>query len=390
MISQEIRDHLERKILPFWMALKDGEYGGFYGYMDNNLLLNRKADKGCVLNSRILWTFATAAEVLGREDVRAYADHAYEFFRRFEDAEHGGVYWSVTYDGYPADTTKHTYCQAFAIYGLAAYYRLTGKREVLDKAMDLFRIIETRCKDEGGYLEAMKADFSPETNEKLSENGVMAGRTMNTLLHVVEAYTELHRAYPDVQLMIATVEGLNEFVDKVYNPGKRRLDVFFDEDFRPLLDMQSYGHDIEGSWLIWDSAETFLQPEGRETWKDMCLDLLESVTERAFTDRGLKYESVNGKVNETRTWWPQAETMLGFEFGWRMTGDKIWLARMRKEWDYILKEMVDPREGAEWYNELRKDGTLIYGKPMVDEWKCPYHNGRMCLRLIRAGVPDGI
>ena len=388
MISQEIRDHLERKILPFWTALKDGEYGGFYGYMDNNLLLNRKADKGCVLNSRILWTFSTAVEVLGREDLRAYADYAYEFARKFEDAEHGGVYWSVTYDGYPADTTKHTYCQAFAIYGLAAYYRLTGKREALDKAMDLFRIIETRCKDEGGYLEAMKADFSPETNEKLSENGVMAGRTMNTLLHVVEAYTELHRACPDVQLMIATVEGLNEFVDKIYNPGKRRLDVFFDEDFRPLLDMQSYGHDIEGSWLIWDSAETFLQPDGRETWKAMCLDLLESVTERAFTDRGLKYESVNGEVNETRTWWPQAEAMLGFEFGWRMTGDPAWISRMRTQWAYICGHTVDSREGSEWFNELREDGTLVEEKPMVEEWKCPYHNGRMCLRLMNAELRE--
>ena len=190
MLNKEIRAQLEQKILPFWMGLTDKEYGGFYGFMDNHLILNRTADKGCILNSRILWTFSEAARLLYGEKYAPFANHAYRFMERFMDPDNGGVYWSVTYDGKPSDTTKHTYCQAFAIYGLAAYYRLTGKQEALDRAMDLFRIIEGRCKDEGGYLEALKADFSPESNEKLSENGVMASRTMNTLLHVVEAYTE--------------------------------------------------------------------------------------------------------------------------------------------------------------------------------------------------------
>ena len=381
MLASKIRAHLEQKILPFWMSLKDETFGGFYGYMDENLILEKNADKGCILNSRILWMFSTAAKILRRDDLREYADHAMDFLRRFEDPVNGGVYWSVTYDGKPADTTKHTYCQAFAIYGLAAYYRLTGSKEALDKAMDLFRIIESQCKDEGGYLEALKADFSPESNEKLSENGVMASRTMNTLLHVVEAYTELYRVSPDGQVMIAAVEGLNQFLDKIYNPGKRRQEVFFDMDFRPLLDMQSYGHDIESSWLIWDSVVTFIDPRGREYWKKMCMDLLESATERAFSDHGLDYEIVDGKVNTVRAWWPQAEAMLGFEFGWRMTRDPVWLERMRTQWDYILRVIVDPREGGEWFNEIREDGTSVH-KPMVEEWKCPYHNGRMCLYLL--------
>ena len=388
MFKDEIRIQLEQKILPFWMNLKDDEFGGFYGGMDNNLIVNRMADKGCILNSRILWTFSTAARQLGKAEYREYADHAMAFFRKFEDPVNGGVYWSVTYDGRPADTTKHTYCQAFAVYGLAAYYRLTGSREALDKAMNLFRIMESRCKDETGYLEALKADFSPESNEKLSENGVMASRTMNTLMHVVEAYTELHRACPDGQLMVASVEGLNQYIDRIYNPQKRRMEVFFDEDFRPLLDMQSFGHDIEGSWLIWDSAELFLSPDGREAWRNMCLDLLESATERAFTDHGLHYEIVDGVVNTTRAWWPQAETMLGFEFGWRLTQDPVWLERLKTQWNYISRVTVDPREGSEWFNELREDGTLIEEKPMVEEWKCPYHNGRMCLRLLEAELPE--
>ena len=387
MLAAEIREHLEYKILPFWENLKDEAYGGFFGYMDENLRTDRTADKGCILNSRILWTFSEAARLLDREAYLPYARQAFRFLCRFEDHEHGGVYWSVTYDGQPADTTKHTYCQAFAIYGLAAYYRLTGEEEALQKAMGLFRVIETRCRDREGYLEALKADFTPESNEKLSENGVMASRTMNTLLHVIEAYAELYRAKPEETVRKAGEAGLRQCLNTVYNPGKRRMEVFFDADFRPLLDMQSYGHDIEGSWLLWDAAETFLKPEDREPWKKMCLDLLESSAERAFTDHGLHYEIVNGELNTTRAWWPQAEAMLGFEFGWRMTKDPVWAERMKTQWHYILHTIADPRDGGEWLNEVRENGTSI-GKPMAEEWKCPYHNGRMCMRLMRADLPQ--
>ena len=387
MIRKSAREQLEEKILPFWAKLKDEQYGGFTGFMDEALRTDPKADKGCVLNSRILWTFSAAAAALGREDLRPYADHAYAFLKRFLDPANGGVYWSVTYDGKPQDTTKHTYCQAFAVYGLAAYCRLTGNREALGIAKELFRVIETRCRDEGGYLEALKADFSPESNEKLSENGVMASRTMNTLLHVIEAYAELYRADPDEAVRKAGETGLRQCRETVYNPEKRRMEVFFDADFHPLLDMQSYGHDIEGSWLLWDAAETFLSREEREPWRKMCMGLLESSTERAFTDRGLKYEIVNGGENGIRAWWPQAEAMLGFEYGWRMTGDVAWLERMRTQWNYILREVADPREDGEWFNELRPDGTSV-GKAIVDEWKCPYHNGRMCLRIAQSGIPE--
>ncbi len=381
-----IRSHLETKILPFWENLKDDAFGGYYGYMDEALHLNRKADKGCILNSRILWFFSTAATVLKRPDLRVYADHAYRFLDRFGDPENGGLFWSVTYDGTPADTTKHTYCQAFAVYGLAAYYRLTGNPGALDRARSLFRVIERKCRDKGGYLEAQKADFTPEGNEKLSENGVMASRTMNTLLHVIEAYAELYRAYPDEAVRSAGATALRQCLNQVWNPEKHRLEVFFDASFRPLLDMQSYGHDIEAGWLLRDAAKALL-PEAEQASLDvMCLDLLQSAADRAFTDHGFHYESVNGRVNTVRAWWPQAEAMLGFACGWEMTQDPVWLSRLKTQWEYIRRMTVDPREGSEWFNELREDGSSL-GKPMVEEWKCPYHNGRMCLRLIGGGLP---
>ena len=389
MFKAEIWAQLEQKILPFWEKLKDDSFGGFFGYMDEELRLKPKADKGCILNSRILWTFSEAARILDRERYLPFAQQAYRFLSRFEDPENGGVFWSVTFDGTPADTTKHTYCQAFAIYGLAAYYRLTGDAEALEKAKALFRVIETKCRDEGGYLEALKADFTPESNEKLSENGVMASRTMNTLLHVIEAYAELYRARAAEEVRVAGEAALKQCLQTVYNPEKRRMEVFFDAEFRPLLDMQSYGHDIEGSWLLWDAAETMIAPEGREPFRKMCLDLMASSTERALTDHGLHYEIVDGSVNTIRAWWPQAEALLGLAFGWQETKDPIRVEQMLAQWKYIREVIVDPRDGGEWFNEVREDGTSI-GKPMVEEWKCPYHNGRMCLRLIQADLPESM
>ena len=387
MFRDDVRTHLEQKILPFWQKLKDDAFGGFYGYVDKELRVQPEADKGCILNSRILWTFSSAALQLGREDLRPYADRAYAFLARFEDREHGGVIWSVTHDGRPADTTKHTYCQAFAIYGLAAYYRLTGNPEALRKALALFRIIEEKCRDEGGYLEALKADFSPESNEKLSENGVMASRTMNTLLHVVEAYAELYRAQPEEAVRRAGQACLERFLSTFYNREKHRLEVFCDAEYHPLLDMQSYGHDIEASWLLWDAAVTLLPEKALAPYRAMCLDLVNSVYHRAFTENGLKNESVNEVVDELRIWWVQAETMLGFLGAWQLTGDAVWLDRLQTEWRAIERLIVDKRENGEWYWSVYEDGSLTE-RPMVEEWKCPYHNVRMCLRLLAGGLPE--
>ena len=255
-IAQAARAMLNDTILPFWMKLRDNENGGYYGYMDYNLDVNKTAEKGCILNSRILWFFSSAAIATGRADLRAEADHAYDFLQNHcVDRTNGGVYWSVTYDGQPLDTTKHTYNQAFAIYALSAYYRLTGNADALALARSLFDAIETHCTDAGGYLEAFTIDWQPESNEKLSENGVMATRTMNTLLHVFEGYAGLYEAVPTDTVKNALLRILSIYADKIYSPELHRQLVFFDHDYNSLIDLYSYGHDIETSWLIdWGTA----------------------------------------------------------------------------------------------------------------------------------------
>ena len=362
------------RIIPFWQGLRDDEYGGFYGHMDLDLRLDQNADKGCILNSRILWFFSEAARALGRDGLLADARHAYRFLtERCLDREYGGVYWSLTYDGKPADTTKHTYNQAFAVYALSAYYEASGDKEALALAEKLFALIEEKCTDAGGYLEAFDRAFAPAGNEKLSENGVTAERTMNTLLHVFEAYSGLYRAAKSPDAAERMRRCLELFQHKIYNPALKRQEVFFDLHWNSIIDLTSYGHDIESSWLVAWGASLL----GDDSVAPLCAALAENVYDKAFRQNSLRNECERGKEDERRIWWVQAEAVVGFlNAGRRQAAEDI-LA-------FIENTIVDKRPGSEWLSEVMPDGSHTeWRKPIVEEWKCPYHNGRMCLEILR-------
>lgn len=371
-------------IISFWSGLRDNAFGGYYGYMSQELALNKQAEKGCILNSRILWFFSEAAMLTGREDLRREADHAYAFLmERCLDKENGGVFWSLTYDGQILDSTKHTYNQAFAVYALSAYYRLTGKQEALDTAFSLFWRIEDTCRDPEGYLEAFTRDWQPESNEKLSENGVLADKTMNTLLHVFEGYSGLYRACRREEVARAMGFCLKIYTEKVYDPELRRQRVFFDAHYHSIIDLYSYGHDIESSWLI-DWGTGLLGDEAL-TAKIEAIDteIAKAIYETAYHNHSLANECERGVVDETRIWWVQAEAVLGFVNLWRKTGEDIYRDAAADIWRFIEEKLVDKRPGSEWFWSLDANGNPIPGKPIVEPWKCPYHNGRMCMEIIR-------
>ena len=236
MEAVEFRKHLSENIIPFWNQLKDEKYGGFWGYMDYKLQINKESEKGVILNNRILWFYSTAYSLLKEPELLEMAKHAYGFLTDYcYDAKHGGVYWSVTFDGKALDDSKHTYNQAFAIYALSAFYEASRNKEALELAYKLHDVIEGKCRDNNGYLEAFNRDFTPTTNEKLSENGVMAERTMNTLLHVMEAYAELYRVDGVGAIRDNLYEIMRLFRDKIYDSEKRRFKVFFDLDYHSLI-----------------------------------------------------------------------------------------------------------------------------------------------------------
>ena len=384
-IAEAAGEMLAGRLLPFWKALRDQEHGGYYGYMGPDLQVDRRAEKGCILNSRILWFFSQAALTLGDRSLLPYARHAYEFLRdRCLDREQGGVYWSVTYDGTPLDDTKHTYNQAFAVYALSAYHRLTGEKEALSLARELFRVIQERCTDEGGYLEAFTRDFHPASNEKLSENGVLAERTMNTLLHVFEGFAGLYQADPRPEVAQAMERILGVYGETIFNPALDRQEVFFDRDYHSLIDLTSYGHDIESSWLMDWGCGLLGNPALEEKTAAINARLANQVLKAAFDGHSLANECERGAVDGHRVWWVQAEAVLGFVNAWEKAPERIeYRAAVQGLWRFINEKLTDPRPGGEWFWRLDENGAPDREKPVVEPWKCPYHNGRMCLELIR-------
>ena len=385
MMLEEVKAHLLNDIIPFWKNLRDDEFGGYYGYMDYDLKVDKKAVKGCILNSRITWFFANAYTLLKDESLLEEAKHGFAFMKEHcMDKENGGIFWSMKYDGTPEDTTKHTYNQAFSIYALSSYYEATHDEEALAMAKELFHIIETKCTDEIGYMEAFDKEFHEVENDKLSENGVIAEKTMNTLLHVFEAYTELYRVakLPEVKERLEWI--MDTFADKVYNPKLHRQEVFFDRNMNTILDLHSYGHDIETAWLMDRGVEVLGEKKYEEKMTPITKDLTAEIYKVAFDGHSLANECEKGVVNVHRIWWVQAETVIGFLNGWQKDPSRTeYLDAAKSEWQFIKDHVMDKRQGSEWFWEVDQSGKPYEGRPIVEPWKCPYHNGRMCFEVIR-------
>lgn len=385
MVVEEVKKEFKEHVIPFWQGMIDKEYGGYYGLLDYDLNLDKKAEKGCILNSRILWFFTNAYVTYNDESYLEYAAHAYAFLKEAcLDREYGGVYWSLNYDRTVCDSTKHTYNQAFSLYALSSYYGVTGNEEAKDLAMSIFSLIEEKCRDDKGYLEAFTRDFKPESNEKLSENGVEATRTMNTLLHVFEAYTELYRVTKETKVGDCLRYILDLFADKMYNPELGRQEVFFDDEYHSLIDLYSYGHDIETAWLIDRGLEILGDEEYTKRLTPITETLTAQVYKEAFDGCSMPAECCKGVVEESRIWWVQVEAIVGFYNGYQKNPEKVeYIKTVRAIWEYIKNHMIDKREGSEWFSEVDINGNPSSKKPIVEPWKCPYHTGRMCFELVR-------
>ena len=381
---EEIRQHLTEELIPFWKGLQDKEYGGYYGYMGYGLEIDKKAVKGCILNSRILWFFSNAYTLLKEDTLLEAASHAYHFMKNYcIDKEYGGVFWSVAFDGKVEDDTKHTYNQAFAIYALSSYYEASKDVEALDLAVRLQLLVEEHCTDKYGYLEAFDRKFQPVENDKLSENGVLAEKTMNTLLHVFEAYTELYRVAKDERVAERIRFMLDLVADKVYNKEAGRQEVFFDRTWNSLIDLYSYGHDIEAAWLIDRGLEVLGDNSYTKKISPITREITGNIYDRAYKDHSVLNEAENGVDDTTRVWWVQAEAVVGFINGYQKdAGREEFLNAAKDIWSYIREYVIDRRNGSEWYWGTDKEKKPLV-KPIVEAWKCPYHNGRMCLEAIK-------
>lgn len=386
-LTEELREELTGHILPFWESMIDQVNGGFYGRMDYDGTLRKDAPKGGILHARILWAFSNAYTVLKDEAYLEYAKQAYEFLNTaFWDNQFGGFFWTVTPDGIPAEDLKHAYCQAMALYAISSYYEASGDEKALMRAMDVYDILENEMHDEFGYKESFTRDFRWAENEKLSENGIEAAKTMNTNLHVMEAYTELYRVsgYPQVADRICSL--LDMMAEHIYNPDKHRLDVFFDEKMNPIIDLHSFGHDIEASWLFDRAVEVLDNPEYEMKMRPIILDLAQTIYDKAMDPfrTSVFMEAENGIIRQTRNWWTQCESMIGFFNIYQKDETKTeYLQAVENIWGFIKQYLIDDREGREWIQEVDMMNQPVTSLPLVGVWKCPYHNSRLCLEFIK-------
>lgn len=373
---------IENNILPFWLhRMRDEHQGGYYGKMTGTNRLVPEANKGLVLNARLLWTFSAAYRILKKEEYRLAADRAFEYLTtRFYDRNHAGFYWELDYRGQVFNRKKQTYAQAFALYGLSEYYRATQQEKALELAQETFAVMEKYADPKyGGYFEAFSANWQPLEDMRLSEKDFNEKKSMNTHLHVLEAYTSLLRVWPNPELKTAHRALLKIFMQHIVEAKTARFHLFFGEDWTPRSTLISYGHDIEGSWLLLEAAQ--VSGEFLQEIQALSIRMARAALDGLQPDGSTVYEKEDGHTDMERHWWVQAEAVVGYSYAWKNSGDPLYKTAAEKAWNYILENIVDTRNG-EWYWSRLPDGTVNTKEDKAGFWKCPYHNGRMCLEMM--------
>ena len=424
VLKQEMQDVLEGNILRFWLdKMQDRENGGFYGRIDGSGTLHPEAEKGAILNARILWTFSAAYRVLSHlspltthlQEYLEAATRAKDYFiEHFIDPEYGGVYWSVDYKGNPLDTKKQFYAIGFALYGLTEFVRATGDREVLDYALQLYDCIEEHAFDRvhNGYIEACTREWGEIADMRLSEFDANYPKSQNTHLHIIEPYTNLLRCLKELHAQescdyvpvlgsvlpigisvpmetLVSVEAslrnmIDIFTDKILNPETHHLDLFFDMDWtREAGRLESYGHDIECSWLMHEAALVLGDPKVLAKVETIVRQVAKA-SEKGLRPDGSMIHEANldtGHVDDDLHWWVQAENVVGWFNIWQHFGDEDAYEKAERCWEYTKTQLID-WEGGEWFWSRHPDGSLNTVDDKAGFWKCPYHNGRMCLEII--------
>lgn len=382
-----MRSELENNILPFWMnKMEDNEQGGFYGEITGNDELRPEASKGAILNARILWTFSAAYRLLKKPEYLKTATRAKRYLiDRFYDPEYGGIYWELDYKGNPLDTKKQIYAIGFAIYGLSEYARATGDAEALEYAQRLFEVIEQHSFDpvQNGYLEALTRDWQPIEDMRLSDKDENEKKTMNTHLHILEPYTNLYRIWKDERLERQLRNLIDVFITRILDPQTGHLNLFFEEDWTNKYRIYSYGHDIEASWLIHEAALVLGDETVLKRIEPLIVRIAQAADEGLNPDGSMIYENFldKQKIDRELHWWVQAENVVGHINLYQHFGDESALDIAARCWEFIKAKLIDHEHG-EWHWSILPDGTVNRKDDKAGFWKCPYHNGRMCMEVI--------
>ena len=378
------KKELTENILPYWMEkMQDYDHEGFYGRIDGTDIIHPYANKGAILHARILWTFSAAYRILKNDKYREVAQRAFDYIvKYFIDKEYGGAFWELDYKGNPVNSKKQMYAQGFMLYGFSEFYRATGSERSLSLSKDFFRTIE-KCKDEkfGGYPEAFTREWQPIYDMRLSEKDANEKKTMNTHLHILEPYTNLLRIWKHEDVINAQRSLISIFTDKIVDSESYHLNLFFNEFWDIKSSTISYGHDIEASWLLTEAAEVLGDSDLLVRIKEISLKIAKASARGLDDEGGLNYEKDDTFTDKEKHWWVQAEAVIGFYNIYQQTNDIKYFNLASSVWSYIQNYLIDKKNG-EWYWSISSNGAPNLNEDKAGFWKCPYHNGRMCLEMI--------
>jgi cellobiose epimerase len=382
--KKELQHELE-DILQYWMKYApDNDNGGFYGQVDNDNRPYPQAEKGVVLNARILWSFSAAYNNTKKQDYLILAKRAYHYILdHFMDKKYGGVYWSVDHQGNVSNNRKQVYGMAFCIYAFSEYYKASRDNDVADYAIKLFKVIEKHAFDnrQKGYFEAFSFNWGTIEDLRLSEKDGNYVKTMNTHLHILEAYANLYSIWQDGFLGMQIENLLEVFAHHFIDDKTHHLMLFFDENWISKSDLISYGHEIEAAWLLHYAAEVI----GHKGWivamKSQCLKIAEAATAGWQYDGGMRYEAENGSYNNEKHWWVQAESMIGYYNVFEISRQKKYFEQSVKSWEFV-KQFIKDHKNGEWFWGVDGNNEVIPDQDKIGFWKCPYHNTRACIEII--------
>lgn len=386
-LKAEVEAEFLNNIQPYWYSNSmDDVNGGFFGRVNHDNIPITEAEKGGILNARILWTFSAAFKQYPSSISKELAHRAYHYLTGFLiDKEYGGVFWTVNHNGIISDDRKHVYVQAFAIYGLVEFYSAFGDEAALNQALELYELIEKYCSDEtfGGYFEAYSHDWKLIDDVRLSDKDKNVPKSMNTHLHILEAYTNLYRHHPSEQIGHSLGELLNIFEKYIFNEGNYSLVCFFDENWERKSSVISLGHDIEASWLCLEAAEVLGLAHWVNVFKTTALKVSRNVIQGTDLDGGLINELTAEKViDSNKDWWPQAEALVGHLNAFQISGQVEFLKAAVKSWDFIKAFIID-NENGEWFEKVNREGKPFKNLDKIRLWKAPYHNGRAIFEVSR-------
>ena len=409
-IASEQRVALGPQLFDRWYPLAiDTRFGGYFSDISKTFRLTGSQRKLIVTQARHLWTTAKAAEFFPEHPLyRSAADHGFEFLQNVMwDQANGGFHNLLSREGEllalgGGPPVKEAYGNAFAIYALAAHYRLTADEDALELAKAAFHWLEAHSHDEehGGYFRYLQPDGTP---MRAGHNGIPP-KEQDTTLHLLEAFIELIAVWPD-DLLRTRLEELLQLLCGPMNTSRGSLALYFTADWTRIrlpaeqrrardfrLDHISFGHDIEAAFLLIQASAALGRTNDRET----------HAVSRRLVDHSLEHgwdeehgglfdgayaeteQSACDIVFDTKTWWVAAESLNTLSLMADLyPEDHRYFDRFVAQWDYCDRYLLDHQHGG-WHwqgTDHTAESAQQHGKGFI--WKGTYHTARALMNSIQ-------